>query len=97
MLRHIVLLRFRPDADASARKAIREAIGTFRAHVPEIRDLQCGDSVSTSPDAYDFAVVMDFEDRAAFERYLASPAHRAYVAGPARAAVASLAATQHTW
>jgi hypothetical protein len=95
MLRHIVLLRWKPDADEAAREAVREAIAAMPGRTSEIRTLRWGDNVGNRPNAYDFAVVMDFDDRAAFDRYLAGDAHREYVVGPARAAVASIAAIQH--
>lgn len=97
MLRHIVLIRWKPESDEASRSAAREAIEGLRAAVPEVRELRCGSNVGQSPHGYDFGTVMDFEDRDAFARYLASDAHRAYASGPARAAVASLAAIQHEW
>ncbi len=97
MLRHIVLIRWKPEADEASRSAAREAIEALGAAVPEVRDLRCGPSVRQSPNGYDFGTVMDFDDHEAFARYLASDAHRAYASGPARAAVASLAVIQHVW
>lgn len=96
MIRHIVMIRFREDAGPDERHAFREAVESLGA-VPEVRAMCAGDNIGSSPNAYDFAVVMDFDDREAFTRYLHSDPHRRYVAGPARAAVASLAAIQHAW
>jgi hypothetical protein len=62
MLRHIVMLTFKPEASAENRAAVRAAGRDF----------------------------------AAFRRYVSSPAHKAYVAGPA-SAVARTAAIQHTY
>lgn len=95
MFRHIVMLRWKPEADAHARASVREALLGMRTAVPAIRALRWGDNVGRSPNAYDAVVVMDFDGREAFEAYLESDAHRGYVAGPARAAVASLAVIQH--
>lgn len=96
MIRHIVMMRWKPEADAEARQAARDAIEKLRA-VPDVREMRAGDNVGQSPNAYDFAAVIDFDDREAFTRYLQSEAHRRYVEGPARAAVASIAAIQHAW
>lgn len=93
--RHIVLVRFRPEAREDERRAVVQAIEALPSLVPEIRALRAGANVGTSPAAYDLAVVMDFDDRAAFERYLASDAHRAYASGPAARAVGGLAVVQH--
>jgi quinol monooxygenase YgiN len=96
MLRHIVLQRFKPEASAEERVALRAAIEGLRAAVPEIRSLVCGENVGSGPNHHDFAVVVDFDDMAAFRRYIDSAAHRAFVAGPAKI-VEKLAAIQHEW
>lgn len=96
MPRHIVLQRFKPEASAEERAALRAAIEKLRAEVPEIRAMVCGDNVGKGPNHYDFALVADFDDMAAFRRYIDSAAHRALVAGPAKV-VEKLAAIQHEW
>ena len=96
MIRHIVLMRWKVEADVATKQSAREAIEGLGA-LPEVRAMRVGENVGRSPNAYDFAAVMDFDDRVAFARYLESEAHRRYVEGPARAAVASIAAIQHEW
>lgn len=96
MLRHIVLLTFKPDATEAEKTAVAEALEGLR-RIPEVRALVCGPNVGTAPNHSDFALVADFDDIDAFRRYLASPPHRAYVEGPARVAVAKIAAMQHEW
>ena len=94
MLRHIVLVTFKPEVTAAERAAFRAAVEGFRDHVPELLSLSCGENVGKGPNHHDFAVVADFDDMAAFRRYIESDAHKAYVAGPGQA-VAQLAAIQH--
>jgi quinol monooxygenase YgiN len=94
MLRHIVLVTFKPEATAEQRAAVRSAVESFSVQVPEVRSLVCGENVGSGPNHHDFAMVADFDDLAAFRRYIASPAHQAYVQGPAKA-VAKIAAIQH--
>ncbi len=96
MLRHIVLVTFKPEASPEERAAMRATIAAFPDQIPEIRSLVVGDNVGSGPNHHDFAIVADFDDMAAFKRYIASPAHQAYVAGPAKS-VAKLAAIQHEW
>ena len=96
MLRHIVLMTFKPEASEEERRAVRAALEGFRGRIPELRSLICGDNVGSGPNHRDFAVVADFDDMAAFRRYLGSEQHQAYVQGPARA-VATIAAIQHEW
>ena len=94
MLRHIVLLTFKPEATEAERDAFREAVAAFRDNIPELRELTFGDNLGKGPNHHDFAVVADFDDMAAFRSFVESPAHQAYVAGPAKA-VLKLAAIQH--
>jgi hypothetical protein len=88
------MLTFEPEASPEQRAAVRAAVESFPAQVPEIRSLVCGENVGSGPNHYDFVLVADFDNLAAFRRYLASSAHQAYVEGPAKA-VARLAAIQH--
>ncbi|MEJ2449897.1 MAG: hypothetical protein P8047_04400 [Gammaproteobacteria bacterium] len=64
--------------------------------MPEVVAACVGRNVGSGPFHYDMAIVFDFYDRAAFERYIASDAHQAYVQGPAKV-VEQLAVVQHTW
>jgi hypothetical protein len=94
VLRHIVLVTFKPEATPDQRAALRAAIEAMPSLVPEVKGCVCGDNVGKGPNHHDFATVMDFDDEPAFRRYIANDAHKAYVAGPA-AAVAKLAVVQH--
>lgn len=95
MLRHIVLITFKPEADAEARDACRAAAARFPEQVPELRSLVCGDNVGSGPNHHDFAIVADFDDMAAFRRYIESDAHKDYVETHAKHVVAKLSAIQH--
>lgn len=95
MLRHIVLIKFKPDVTEDQRAAYRAAVQRFPEEIPEVLSLQCGDNVGSGPNHHDFAVVADFEDMAAFRRYIDGPHHKAYVEQHARKMVASLSAIQH--
>jgi hypothetical protein len=97
MFRHIVLVRWKPDVEEEAKTSVQLAISALAAQVPEIVALQMGLDVGRGPNNYDLAVVIDFQDRSGFGRYLASDAHHAYVSGPGKAAVGSLASLQHEW
>ena len=96
MLRHIVMLTFKPEASVKERAAVRAAVEGFAEQIPEVRSLVCGENVGSGPNHHDFAMAVDFDDLAAFRRYTASPVHQAYIQGPAKA-VAKLAAIQHEW
>ena len=95
MLRHIVLVGFKSDATADQRAAVHQAIAAMPAAEPEILALSWGENVGAGPNHFDLAVVMDFADIDAFRRYVGGAVHRAYVEGPAKAAVGRLAVVQH--
>ena len=96
MLRHIVLVNFKAEATAEERAGMRAVIEAFKTQIPELRSLTCGENIGKGPNHHDLAIVADFDDWAAFRRYIESPAHQAYVAGPAKL-VDKLAAIQHEW
>ena len=97
MLRHIVMIRWKPEATEDQKQAVQDAINGMRSQVPEIVDLRWGADIGRGPNNFDLAVVMDFGDREAFKRYLSSAVHQSYVQGAAKAAVGSLASVQHLW
>jgi len=96
VFRHIVLVKWKPESTDVERQAMRDAVAQMTSQVPEIIAARVGLDVGRGPYNYDMATVFDFEDRAAFERYIASEAHHAYVQGPAKV-VAQLAVVQHIW
>lgn len=96
MFRHIVLVTWKPEATDSERQVMREAIERLPSQVPEIVAARIGFDVGRGPNNFDMATVFDFDDQAAFKRYIASAAHQDYVQWPAKA-FAQLAVVQHTW
>lgn len=78
MIRHIVLFKFHDGIgwdDPRARRAEQVTHG-HRDEIPEILEWTVGRNTTDRDQAYDFAVVGLFEDRAALGRYLAHPDHR---------------------
>lgn len=95
MLRHIVLLTFKPEATAEQLDAWRAAVRGMCDASPEVLRYTLGANVGTGPNHFETALVADFEDMAAFRRYVGAPAHRAYVEDHARHLVDRIAAIQH--
>jgi hypothetical protein len=62
---------------------------------PEVLSFTLGGNVGTGPNHFDSALVADFEDMAAFRRYISGPLHKAYVENHARHVVDRIAAIQH--
>ncbi|MBS0122658.1 Dabb family protein [Thetidibacter halocola] len=95
MLRHIVLVTFKPTACAEAREAWREAVTGLCETSPEVLSHTLGMNVGSGPNHHDAALVADFADIASFRRYVDGDMHRAYVADHARHVVDRIAAIQH--
>jgi hypothetical protein len=97
MLLHVVLFRPRPDLDPSAVSTLLRTIEAAARAVPVVRRFWVGTQIAappvylaagTFPD-FPYAAIVELDDRAALEAYLAHPTHAAL----GRAFNASLAAT----
>ena len=95
MLRHIVLATLRSDATEEQLDAWRAAVREMCEASPEVMSFTLGANIGKGPNHYDSALVADFEDAAAFRRYIDSPAHKSYVENHARVLIDKLAAIKH--
>lgn len=80
MIKHLVLFRFREDAGAEAVDAIVAGLNGLPALIAEIRSFQVGRDLLRTERSYDLALVSDFEDLAALQRYQVHPEHQKVVA-----------------
>ena len=80
MLRHVVLLKFKKGAPESAIGEIEKGLGKLPDIIPEIMEFQFGRDVLRSERSYDFALVSEFENLEAMQRYQIHPAHQKVVA-----------------
>jgi hypothetical protein len=74
-----VLLRFRKDASDQAKRALREGLAGLPAQIPELRRYQVGDDLGLAQGNFDFAIVAEVDDQAAFRVYVDHPAHQEVV------------------
>ena len=95
MLRHIVLVSFKPDATSDSIEAWFGAANDMCEKSPEVLSFSLGENIGSGPNHHDAALVADFESIDAFRRYVASERHQAYVENHARHVTAKLAAIQH--
>lgn len=81
-IRHLVLLRFKPEATAPQVAAIVDAFAALREQIGGVRTLEHGTDVSPEGLArgYTHAFLLSFDDAAARDAYLPHPAHQAFVA-----------------
>jgi hypothetical protein len=82
MLRHLVLLRFKPDTSPVAIADITSAFHALRSAIDTMRALESGTDVSPEGLArgYTHAFLLTFDDTAGRDHYLPHPAHQAFVA-----------------
>ena len=76
MIRHVVLCRFREDADVAA---VFAALSALKEKIPGILAISCG--ADNSPEGlqkgFTHGFTVDFADAAARDAYLPHPAHQA--------------------
>jgi quinol monooxygenase YgiN len=83
MIRHIVLIDFLPEASQEAVDEAIDRLNALPSQIPEIRAWRIHETIATRNGSYRFALVSEFDDLDAVERYLAHPAHDAVVAANA--------------
>ena len=78
MIRHIVLIRFRPDVADSHIAALFAELHAIRAHLPGIGAIHAGRSESPEQieRGYMHGFTVDFTDWAALDAYQSHPDHR---------------------
>ena len=76
-VQHVVLVRWRADADAARRSAVRAGVRGLADAVPGISALAEGPSISPEglEQGHDYGFVVTFEDAAARDAYLPHPDH----------------------
>ena len=81
-LRHVVLLKFRPEAGAEAVVKVESAFAALAREIDEVQSLEWG--TNTSPEGLDHGFThgftLGFADAAARDAYLVHPRHQAFSA-----------------
>lgn len=79
MIKHIVMWRFKDEAEGRTKQQnmeyIKERLLALVPVIPEIKSFEVGINIHSDAAAYDMALVSEFEDMAALERYKAHPMH----------------------
>lgn len=94
MLRHIVLLRWTPEATEEQKQQAEAGFRALPGAIGQIRGLACGPDLGLSTGAFDFAAVLDFDDEQGWRAYQEHEAHRAFVADTLRPILAERATVQ---
>lgn len=78
-LRHIVLMKFPGGAEPDYLRAMEKGVEEMQ-QIPEVLESSGGHDVSGKDENYDYAIVLDFADRDAYERYRVHPIHQDFIA-----------------
>jgi hypothetical protein len=75
MFHHVALFRWQPGTTVEHTDRITSALRSLAATLGGLRSYECGTGLGLAPTSYDFAVVAAFEDRAAWDAYMADAEH----------------------
>lgn len=95
MFRHVVLLRWIPDATAEQRAAVESGLAELPSLIPELRSYVFGADAHVNEGNFDLAVVADFDDFDGYLVYRDHPDHVAVLTERIRPILAERAAVQH--
>jgi hypothetical protein len=76
MLKHIVFMKFKPEAAATDVQSLKKALGGLPALIPEIKGFEFGQDILRTERSWDFALVSAFTDLDAMKRYQVHPDHQ---------------------
>ena len=96
MLRHVVLIRWKPGTSDAQKQAVREGLAALPAAIPEIQNYQFGDDAAIVEGNYEFAIVADFDNPSDFQTYAAHDVHQKLIAERIRPILQDRAAVQYT-
>ncbi|HEX8847477.1 MAG TPA: Dabb family protein [Pyrinomonadaceae bacterium] len=75
MLTHIVVWKYRADAEQDVREEHIKRLRRLASIIPEIESFSVGTDVLHLPRSYDTGLVATFRDRAALDAYTVHPEH----------------------
>jgi len=95
MFRHVVLLRWKPEATPEQRAAVERGLAALPGRIPEIRSYSIGTDAGVNEGNYDLVVVADFEDVDDYFVYRDHADHQAVIREHIAPILAERAAIQH--
>lgn len=75
MLKHVVFLKFKSDISDADIEDIEKGLASLPARIPEIKRYEFGRDILHTERSYDFALISEFEDQDAMNRYQTHPYH----------------------
>ena len=74
---HVITCRLKPDTTPEQKQAVVKAIEKMAAEIPGIKNIWTK-GIKVQGDRYTDAYVMEFANKAAFDAYVAHPAHKVF-------------------
>ena len=75
MIRHVVVITWRPEATAEQRQQAKVELATLPPLIRGLRAYSLGDDIGVNQGNADFAIVADFDDAGCYLAYRDHPAH----------------------
>lgn len=79
MLRHVVMIKWRPGATEAQKQALIEGTRQLAREIPLVRAMHCGTGLGLMPGTFDFAMVADFDSEHDWAAYRKHAAHTRFV------------------
>ncbi len=79
MIRHIVMVKLPEEGRSEALDKIALGMAPLPGKLPEIKYMDVGCNISSSPKAHDLAIVLDFENEEGLGVFAADPDHKEVV------------------
>jgi hypothetical protein len=93
-VRHVVVFRWHPDVTSDDVAAIDEALAALPAQIPALRAYHHGPDLGLGEGRWDYGIVAECDDEAAWRAYDRHPAHQQVVTEVLRPRIAERAAVQ---
>ncbi|GAA2592826.1 hypothetical protein GCM10010399_24320 [Dactylosporangium fulvum] len=75
MLRHVVLIKFKPDVTPGQIEQLADRLESVRRTLPQVRALACGSDRGLIQGSSDFAICVDFDSMDDYSAYLRHDEH----------------------
>ncbi len=95
MLRHVVLFKFAAGVTGDQIAGLEAGLATLPGAIPGIARYEFGRDLGLADGNFDFALVADFDDAAAYRAYGADDTHRQVIADHVRPIVDAVVRVQY--
>lgn len=75
MIKHVVMMKFKPGAEESRFSELEKLMGKLPDEIPQIQFYQFGLDIVRSERSYDFGLVSEFDNVEALKTYQTHPKH----------------------